>query len=77
MHKMLIIGGAGYIGSHLVKRLGLLGCSVNTLENLSSGHRDAVLCGDFIHGDIADRQLLDQLFRSKRFDTAIHLSAYK
>lgn len=73
---MLVVGGAGYIGSHMVKRLGQLGCDVTALDNLSSGHRDAVLAGDFVHGDIADRQLLDDLFRRKRFDAVMHFASF-
>ena len=49
--KVLVIGGAGYIGSHMVKLLGQQGVSVTTLDDLSSGHRDAVLCGDFVQGN--------------------------
>lgn len=60
----------------MVNRLGQLGCSVTTFDNLSSGHRDAVLCGDFIHGDIADRKLLDNLFRSQRFDAVMHFASF-
>jgi UDP-glucose 4-epimerase len=48
MSKVLVVGGAGYIGSHMVKMLGQQGCRVTTLDDLSSGHRDAVLCGDFV-----------------------------
>jgi UDP-glucose 4-epimerase len=48
MIKVLVVGGAGYIGSHMVKRLGQLGCQVTTLDDLSSGHRDAVLTGEFV-----------------------------
>ena len=48
MTQVLVVGGAGYIGSHMVKMLGHHGCSVTTLDDLSSGHRDAVLCGDFV-----------------------------
>ena len=43
--NILVIGGAGYIGSHMVKKLGRMGCQVNTLDNLSNGHRDAMLYG--------------------------------
>jgi UDP-glucose 4-epimerase len=76
MTSVLVVGGAGYIGSHMVKRLGQLGCKVTTLDNLSSGHRDAVLCGDFVHGDIADRQLLDDLFHRQRFDAVMHFASF-
>lgn len=74
--KLLVIGGAGYIGSHMVKHLAQLGCDVTTIDNLSSGHRDAVLYGDFVHGDIADRQFLDELFCRRRFDAVMHFASY-
>lgn len=57
--KVLVIGGAGYIGSHMVKLLGKQGCSVTTLDDLSSGYRDAVLYGDFVQGSIGDRAVLE------------------
>lgn len=74
--NILVVGGAGYIGSHMVKRLGQLGCRVVTLDNLSGGFRDAVLGGEFVHGDIADRTLLDQLFASRKFDAVMHFASY-
>lgn len=74
--KVLVVGGAGYIGSHMVKRLGQLGCQVVTLDNLCSGHRDAVLCGHFVHGDIADRPMLDSLFAAQRFDAVMHFASF-
>lgn len=72
---VLVVGGAGYIGSHMVWLLAQKGARVVTLDNLSSGHRDAVIAGDFVHGDIADRNLLDQLFRSRRFDAVMHFAS--
>lgn len=74
--NILVVGGAGYIGSHMVKRLGQLGCKVVTLDNLSSGHRNAVLNGEFIHGDISDRGLLDQLFAAYSFDAVMHFASF-
>jgi UDP-glucose 4-epimerase len=74
--NILVIGGAGYIGSHMVKRLGQLGCQVTTLDNLSAGHRDAVLCGEFVHGDMADRALMDQVFEKGRFDAVMHFASF-
>jgi UDP-glucose 4-epimerase len=76
MLKILVAGGAGYIGSHMVKRLGRLGCAVTTLDNLSGGYRDAVLCGEFVHGDLADTALLEQLFAEKRFDAVMHFASF-
>jgi UDP-glucose 4-epimerase len=74
--RVLIIGGAGYIGSHMFKRLGQLGCAVTTLDNLSSGHRDAVLCGDFVHGDLADKALLADVLQPGRFDAVMHFASF-
>jgi UDP-glucose 4-epimerase len=75
MSKILVVGGAGYIGSHMVKYLGQMGCSVTTLDDLSSGHRDAVVCGDFVQGDMADRALLDQVL-SRGFDAVMHFASF-
>jgi UDP-glucose 4-epimerase len=44
--NILVIGGAGFTGSHMVKQPTLSGCHVTTLDNLSNGHRDAVLHGE-------------------------------
>jgi UDP-glucose 4-epimerase len=73
--KILVVGGAGYIGSHMVKMLGSSGCQVTTLDNLSAGHRDAVLCGEFVEGDIADRPLLDELL-GQGFDGVMHFASF-
>ncbi len=74
--RVLVVGGAGYIGSHMVKRLGAAGLEVTTLDNLSSGRRGAVTCGDFAEGDLGDRNLLDELFRSASFDGVMHFAAH-
>jgi UDP-glucose 4-epimerase len=73
--KVLVVGGAGYIGSHMVKLLGQQGCSVTTLDDLSSGHRDAVLCGDLVQGDFGDRAVLDAVL-SKGFDAVMHFASF-
>jgi UDP-glucose 4-epimerase len=74
--KILVVGGAGYIGSHMVKHLGEAGVEVVTLDNLSSGHRDAVTHGEFVQGDIADRAPLDSLFASRSFDAVMHFASH-
>jgi UDP-glucose 4-epimerase len=74
--NILVIGGAGYIGSHMVKKLGRMGCQVTTLDNLSNGHRDAVLCGTFVEGDLADSPLLEQLLSIDRFDAVMHFASF-
>jgi UDP-glucose 4-epimerase len=73
--KVLVVGGAGYIGSHMVKMLGQLGCIVTTLDDLSSGHRDAVLCGDFVQGNFGDRPLLDAVL-PRGFDAVLHFASF-
>lgn len=74
--RVLVVGGAGYIGSHMVKRLAQDNCEVTTLDNLSSGHREAVLHGDFIHADLADKRLLNQLFQARQFDAVMHFASF-
>ncbi len=74
--NILVVGGAGYIGSHMIKYLDQHGCCVTTLDNLSSGHRNAVLAGEFVYGDIVDRQLLDELFCAKNFDAVMHFASF-
>ena len=74
--NILIVGGAGYIGSHMVKMLSQSGHKVITLDNLSNGYRDAVMFGDFIEGDIADAKLLNKLFSENNFDGVMHFASY-
>ena len=74
--NVLVVGGAGYIGSHMVERLGASGVDVTTLDSLVSGHRDAVLHGDFIEGDMADRELLDSLLGTRKFDAVMHFASH-
>ncbi len=74
--KVLVVGGAGYIGSHMVKMLSQTGHQVVTLDNLSTGYRDAVKYGDFIEGDIADTESLDRVFSAQSFDGVMHFASY-
>jgi len=73
--RVLVVGGAGYIGSHMVKMLGQQGCRVTTLDDLSSGHRSAVLCGDFVQGNFGDRAVLDAVL-SQGFDAVMHFASF-
>ena len=57
--RVLVVGGAGYIGSHMVRCLGNAGIDATTLDNLSSGRRAAVTHGEYVHGDLGDRTLLE------------------
>ena len=74
--KLFIVGGAGYIGSHMVKLAHLEGNEVITLDNLSTGHRDAVLYGEFEYCDIQDSNRLNELFKKHKPDAVMHFSAY-
>jgi hypothetical protein len=74
--KVLVVGGAGYIGSHMVKTLHVQGCQVTTLDNLSAGYRDAVRYGNFVEGDIADHSLLDSLLQDGAFDAVMHFASW-
>jgi UDP-arabinose 4-epimerase len=73
---LLVTGGAGYIGSHTAKALALAGWRPIVIDNLERGHRDAVRWGPFVEGDLADRALLDRVFREYPIDAVIHFAAY-
>jgi UDP-glucose 4-epimerase len=73
---IFIVGGAGYIGSHMVKIAHKAGHEVVTLDNLSTGHQDAVLYGKFELCDILDVKELDKLFKKYKPDAVMHFSAY-
>ncbi|QFT84615.1 UDP-glucose 4-epimerase [Halomonas sp. THAF12] len=73
--RVLVVGGAGYIGSHMVKRLTRSGYAVTVLDNLSRGHRDAVMGAELVVGDLGDRALLDRLLSSTAFDAVMHFAA--
>ncbi len=73
--SVLVAGGAGYIGSHMVKKLARAGWAPTTLDNLSVGHRDAVIAGDFLHADLLDRDALSRIFAGRRFDLVMHFAA--
>ena len=71
---VLVTGGAGYIGSHMVKYLDEIGYRVVILDNLSTGHDNAMLAGKFIQGDVGDVALLETLFQTYHIDAVIHLA---
>lgn len=75
--NVLVIGGAGYIGSHVVKELNKQGHKVTVFDNLSSGLRQNLFKQNgFIHGDILIKEQLDKAF-AQGFDAFIHLAAFK
>lgn len=76
MKTILVVGGAGYIGSHMVKALALAGHRPITLDNLSTGFADAVQYGELVTGSMGDRALLDKLFSDAKIDAVMHFAAY-
>lgn len=74
--KVLVTGGAGYIGSHMVRTLGEKGYDIVVYDNLSTGHKDSVLYGRLMIADLADADSLDRLFRTENFDAVIHFAAH-
>ena len=74
--KILVTGGAGYIGSHVVRQLGANEERLVTLDNLSTGFREAVTAGDLIVGDTGDAVLLDRIFSEHAIDTVMHFAAH-
>ena len=75
MH-ILVVGGAGYIGSHMVKLLVQRGFSVTVLDNLSTGYRDAVHGARFVFGDLFERDALEHLCQETRFDAVMHFASH-
>jgi UDP-glucose 4-epimerase len=74
--RILVTGGAGYVGSHCVKGLCENGHDVVVLDNLSEGHRAAVHHkARFIEGDLADKSLLADAFSNQQFDAVMHFAA--
>ncbi len=76
MKRIFVTGGAGYIGSHAVKVLGEHGYEVLTYDNLSTGHRESILYGDLVEGDLGDKDLLRRTLRDFRPDGLIHFAAH-
>ena len=73
--RLLVVGGAGYIGSHMVKMLINLGHDVIILDNLSTGFRELAKYGELVVGDLADESLLEDLFLKYQFDGVMHFAA--
>ena len=74
--SILVTGGAGYIGSHVVRQLGETAEKLVVLDDLSRGFRQAVTAGELIVGDVGDRALVSRLLAEYRVDTVMHFAAY-
>ena len=73
---ILVVGGAGYIGSHMVRQLLKANHSVVILDNLSTGNRRLIGDGAFVHGDLGDARLLERLFAEHAIDAVMHFAAF-
>jgi UDP-glucose 4-epimerase len=74
--KVLVTGGTGYIGSHIVRRLKSLGHQVIVFDNLVNGHRSFVDPSELIVGDLSDITCLRNIFREHSFNAVMHFAAY-
>lgn len=73
---VLVTGGAGYIGSHVVRQLGERGEKVIVLDNLSTGFKESVLYGELIVGDTGDKELVSKILADNDIDAIIHFAAH-
>jgi UDP-glucose 4-epimerase len=73
---ILVVGGAGYIGSHQVKMLDEKGYNVIVYDNLSTGYKDLVTVDHFIRGNLADKNKLEQVFSNYDIDAVMHFAAF-
>ncbi len=76
MNTILVTGGAGYIGSHVVRQLSARGERVVVLDNLSSGFREAVIGAELVIGDVGDAERVGAVLREHAIDTVIHFAAH-
>jgi UDP-glucose 4-epimerase len=73
---ILVTGGAGYIGSHVVRQLGEAGERVVVLDNLGKGFRQAVTSGELVIGEVGDYALVSRLLADRQVDTVMHFAAH-
>ncbi len=74
--RILVTGGAGYIGSHVVRMLTGAGRPVVVLDNLSTGFRDAIIGAELVIGDTGDKSLVSQLLADYKVETVLHFAAH-
>src|SRR6202021_2019758 len=74
--SILITGGAGYIGSHVVRQLLERGDRVVVLDNLGKGFRQAVVGADLVVGEVGDQTLVSRLMAERQVDTVMHFAAH-
>src|SRR5690606_34534852 len=74
--KVLIVGGAGYIGSHMVQMLLERGHEPIVFDNLTTGYREALLGTPLVEADLANSSALDRVFEAHRFDGVMHFASF-
>jgi len=74
--KILIVGGAGYIGSHINKELTKKGFETVVFDSLVKGHQEAIKWGEFFQGDLANIEDLRQVFSKYKIDAVLHFAAF-
>lgn len=73
--RLLVVGGAGYIGSHMCKILAEYGHAVTVCDDLSTGHREAIQWGPHVKCSLSDLSALEQIFKKTSFDAVMHFAA--
>ena len=73
---ILVTGGAGYIGSHVVRQLGEAGETIVVLDNLSTGFKESVLFGELVVGDTGDQALVSKILKEHNIGSVMHFAAH-
>jgi UDP-arabinose 4-epimerase len=76
MKKILVTGGAGYVGSHAAKALAEVGYAPVVYDNLSRGHKSFVKWSPFVRGDLSDHELLVRTLRERQIEAVMHFAAF-
>ena len=74
--RILVTGGAGYVGGFAARHLMASGHEIAVVDNLSEGHRDSIPAERFYQGEIADRQLIAQIIRDHDIEAVMHFAAF-